>query len=203
MSVSTDPEWNDLMQAWQSQAPEEAAPAPLSDEVRRRIRSRVRWQSFRLILNAASQVALAVAIVVWMASYLDLRQPIHLTVMIGTLFLSAGAMFFGIWNFRGTWWPAAESTVTFVDLSLERCRRKLKTVRFSYRFLAVELAFMIPWATWALLSRADPWAPGAWAFTVGWMALVSASVVLWVSWYRKKTLREIAEWEELRRGLGE
>jgi Na+/melibiose symporter-like transporter len=203
MSVTPDPEWRDLMQDWQSEAPEEVAPAPLSDEVRRRIRSRVRWQSFRLILNAASQGALAVGMVVFMASFLDLRQPIHLTAMIGTLFLSAAGMIFGFWNYRGTWWPAAESTTTFVDLSLERCRRKLRTVRFCYQFLAVELAFMVPWATWALLSRADPWTPGPWAFMFGWMALVSVAVVLWASWYRKRTLRELAEWEELRRSLGE
>jgi len=201
MSV-TDPEWRDLMEAWQSEAPEEAAPAPLSDEVRRRIRKRVRWASFRLILKAAANVIVSVGMLVWLGFYLDLRRAIDLTAMIASVIFIIAAMTFSLWNFRGTWWPATESTANFIDLSIVRCRRKLVALRFCYIFLAVELAFMIPWAVWALLSRANPWAPGAWLLVFGWMVLFSTALVTWASWYRKRTLRELAEWEELQRGLG-
>ena len=33
------------------------------------------------------------------------------------------------------------------------------------------------------------------------LALIVAALSTWVSWYRRKTLREIADWEELRRSL--
>ena len=202
MSVTPDPEWRNLMEAWQSEAPDGAAPAPLSDEVRRRIRKRVRWSSFRHILKAASQIVTSVGVVVWLWFNVDLRQPTDLTALIATIVLVTAGIAFNFWNFRGTWWPAAESTATFVDLSIARCRRKLVAMRFCYIFMAVDLAFMIPWAIWVLLSRADPWEPRAWVISFGWLTLFVAAMVTWVSWYRKKTLREIAEWEELRRNLG-
>jgi len=202
MSVTPDPEWRNLMEAWQSEAPDGAAPAPLSDEVRRRIRKRVRWSSFRHILKAASQIVTSVGVVVWLWLNVDLRQPTDLTALIATIVLVTAGIAFNFWNFRGTWWPAAESTATFVDLSIARCRRKLVAMRFCYIFMAVDLAFMIPWAIWVLLSRADPWEPRAWVISFGWLTLFVAAMVTWVSWYRKKTLREIAEWEELRRNLG-
>jgi len=201
MSVTPDPEWRDLMEAWQSEAPEERAPAPLSDEVRRRIRKRVRWASYRLLLKAAANVITSVGMIVWLSLILDFRQTADLAVMIASVIFIIAGMTFSFWNFRGTWWPTAESTATFVDLSLERCRRKLVALRFCYIFLAVELAFMIPWAVWALLSRADPWAPGAWFAVFGWMAFFSAAMSAWAAWYKKRTLREMAEWEELRRSL--
>ena len=202
MSVTPDPEWRDMMAAWQSEAPEEAAPAPLSDEVRRRIRTRVRRQSFRHILKAVSQVVTSLGVIVWLAFNVDFRQPVDLTAFVLSCVFVAAGLGFSFWNFRGTWWPAAESTSTFIDLSLRRSRRKLVALRFCYIFMAAELAFMIPWSIWALLSRKDPWAPGGWVFAFGWMTLFVAGMVAWVSWYRKKTLREIAEWEELRRSLG-
>jgi Na+/melibiose symporter-like transporter len=157
MSV-TDPEWHDLMEAWQSEAPEEAAPAPLSDEVRRRIRQRVRRQSYRQILAAVSQIAMAVAMLVWLWLTLDFSQPVDLVAMVGVVILIGFAMTCSLRIFRGTWWPESESTTTFVELSIERCRRKLQTLRAGRRFLAGELAFMIPWSIWALLARKDRWA---------------------------------------------
>jgi tryptophan-rich sensory protein len=202
MSMTPDPEWRDLMEAWQSEAPEEAAPAPLSDEARRRIRTRVRRQSFLHILKAVSQVVTSLGVIVWMAFVLDVRKPVEGTAFVFTCVFVAIGFGFSFWNFRGTWWPAAESTSTFIDLTLRRSQRKLVSLRFCYGFLAGELVFMIPWSVWALLSRPDPWAPGGWVFAFGWMALFVGGMVLWVSWYRKKTLREIAEWEELRQGLG-
>lgn len=202
MSVKSDPEWGDLMQAWQSEAPEEAAPAPLSDEVRRRIRQKVRQHSYRMILMTISELILSVGMMTWLLSVIDLRQPVDLVALIGVTLLIATAWTFGLWNRRGTWWPAAESTRTFVDLSLERCRRKLSALRFAYGFLTVELLFLIPWATWTLLSREDPWQLKPWVFTFGWATLLTTAMLIWLAWYKKKTLRELAGWEELRKSLG-
>jgi hypothetical protein len=202
MSVTPDPEWRDLMAAWQSEEPEKHAPAPLSDEVRRHIRTRVRRQSFRHIVKGVSQVVTSVGTIVWLAFNLDLRQTVDLTGFIGSAVLVAAGLAFSFWNFRGTWLPAAESTATFIDLSLNRSRRKLVALRFCYIFMAVELAFIVPWAVWALRSGAKPAEPGDWAFFFGCMVVFVAAMATWVSWYRKKTLREIAEWKELRRGLG-
>ena len=203
MSGPTDPEWHDLMEAWQSEAPEEAAPAPLSDEVRRRIRRKVRRHSFLLVLLAISEVVVALGTMAWAFYLLDFRQPINLVALLGTVVLFAVAFYYTVKNRRGTWWPAAESTTTFVDLSIERCRRKLRTVRFIPKLLAGGVSFMAVWGTWALLTRPEPPSAMKWIEFVGFLILYPAVYLVWCVWYKRRTLREMAEWEALRRSLGE
>ena len=134
MSKPTDPEWHDLMDAWQSEAPEETAPAPLSDEVRRRIRRKVKRHSYWLILLAVSEVVLAVGMTALMLFLLDFRRPADLFALIGTVVLFSVAFYYTVRNRRGTWWPVAESTTTFVDLSIERCRASCGLCAFSPSF---------------------------------------------------------------------
>src|SRR5688572_13069168 len=110
----------------------------------------------------------------------------------GTAVLIALALAFSLWNRRGIWAPATESTLTFVELSLERQRRNLVALRFCPWMLAAELAFLIPWSVWALLSKpAEPW---RWLFAFGWMGGMSALFLVFWAWYRKRTLRKLAEW---------
>lgn len=189
-----DNEWNDLMADWQV---EETAP---SDETRKRIRQRVRRQSIRMILTTLFEVAGSAAMLVWVWDQsLDQPRSIALVGFFGTAVLIAVALGFSLWNRRGIWGPATESTMTFIELSLERQRRKLEALRFCPWFLALELAFLLPWSVWALLSEPSPlW---KWVFAFGWMAGMSALLLAWWAWYKKKTLREATEWEELRRAL--
>jgi hypothetical protein len=112
------------------------------------------------------------------------------------------ALAFSFWNRRGAWWPAAESTRAFVDLSLDRCHRKLRTLRFCPWLLAGEIAFVLPWGAWAVYTRPELGTKDG-ILMFGWTALASAALLAWWAWYKKKTLREMAEWEELRRSLGD
>jgi hypothetical protein len=193
-----DNEWRDLMADWQT---DEASPAPLSGEVRQRIRQKVRRYGYRMILLTLSEVAGGAAMLAWIwKGSLDQPRAIGTVGFAGTAVLMALALGFSLWNRRGTWAPASESTLTFVELSLKRQRRKLEALRFCPWFLAGELAFLVPWSVWALLSRpAEPW---RWLFAFGWMIGMTALFLAWSAWYRKRTLRETAEWEELRRALG-
>jgi hypothetical protein len=203
MSMTPDPEWNGLMEAWQSEAPGEP-PVPQADEVRKRIRRKVRRHSYGLILIAVSEVILAVGMTAWMAfDLLDLRKPVDLTALIGTVFLFAVAFYYSTKNRRGTWWPAAESTATFVDLSIERCRRKLRTVRFLPKLLGGGVSFLAVWGTWALLSRPEAPSVAKWIEFFAFLVAYPAVYLAWGAWYKRKTLREMAKWEELRRSLGE
>jgi hypothetical protein len=193
-----DNEWRDLMADWQS---EEPVPAPLSDEARQSIRKRVRRYGHRMILLTLSEVAGCAATLAWIwKESLDQPRAIGIVGFAGTAVLMALALGFSLWNRRGIWAPATESTLTFVELSLERQRRKLVALRFCPWFLAAELAFLVPWSVWALLSKpAEPW---RWLFAFGWMGGMSALLLRWWAWYRKRTLRATAVWEVLRRALG-
>lgn len=200
----TDTEWNDLIDAWQSESVDEAAPAPLSDEVRRRIRRKVRRHGIGLILLAVTEVVMCVGLLAWLLpKMLERQRPVDFVGFAGVLLLFAVALGFSFWNRRGTWWPAAESTRTFIDLSIERCRRKLLTLRYCPWFLAAEVAFLAAWGGWALFDRPHPVAPAQWIEYFGILALFAQAAVVWVAWYRKRTLRELAEFEELRRSLGD
>ena len=192
-----DKEWRDLMADWQA---EEPVPAPLSDEARQRIRRRVRRYGYRMVLITLLEIAGCAAMLAWVWKE-SMEQPraIGTVGFAGTAVLIALALAFSFWNRRGIWAPATESTLTFVELSLERQRRALVALRFCPWFLALELAFLIPWSVWALLSEpAEPW---RWLFAFGWMGGMSALFLVFWAWYRKRTLRKLAEWEELRQAL--
>ena len=194
-----DNEWRDLMADWQG---EEAPPAPLTDETRQRIRRKVKRYGRRLVLVTLCEWlgCAAMLVFIWKES-MEPPRTVGTVGFVGTAVLIAAALAFSLWNRRGIWAPATESTLTFVELSLERQRRKLAALRFCLWFLAVELAFLVPWSVWALLSRpAEPW---RWLFAFGWMIGMSALLLAWWAWYKRKTLRETAEWEELRRALDE
>jgi hypothetical protein len=200
----TDSEWNDLVDAWQSEAPDEAAPPPLSEEVRRRISRKVRRHGIGLILLAVTEVVMCAGLVVWLLQeVLERRRPVDFVGFAGVLLLCVVALGFSFWNRRGTWWPAAESTRTFIDLSIERSRRKLLTLRVCPWFLAAEVAFLAAWGGWVLFDRPQPVAPVRWIGYYGFLALFTAAAFGWVVWYRRRTLRELTEFEELRRSLGD
>lgn len=201
MSV-IDSEWRDLMEDWQSAAPEEPAPAPLSDEVRNRIRRKVRLYSYGLILLTVCEVAGSLAFLGFLLRrVLQEPEPYRIAGLLGAAILLLASIAFAFWNRRGTWWPAAESTSTFIDLSYERCRRKLRSLRLLPWLLAIQVAFLLPWGTWALLVKPDT-RLADWLFVYGFTLVVSAVWLVWGAWYRKRTLREMAEWEELRESLG-
>lgn len=199
---AVDKEWGDLMADWQADeaVPGEALPGPLSDEARQRIRRRVRRYGYRMVLITLLEIAGCAAMLAWVwKESLDQPRAIGTVGVAGTAVLIAVALAFSLWNRRGIWAPATESTLTFVELSLERQRRNLEALRFCPWFLAAELAFLVPWSVWALLSKpAEPW---RWLFAFGWMIGMSALLLVWWAWYKKKTLREMAEWKELRRVL--
>lgn len=192
-----DPEWQGLMDDWREADP---GPAPLPAKEVERIRRQVRLRSYGLILLGLSEVLVSLGLVAWLFQDLpDHHGPVELVAFVATLVFFAVAFTFGFWNRSGVWWPAAESTRTFVEFSAERCRRKLRALRFCRWFLAAELVFLVPWSVWALLSKASPLA--YWLFAFGWMAL-SVVIVFWGgAWYRRRTLRELAKWEELLDGL--
>ncbi|HEX5715710.1 MAG TPA: hypothetical protein VF179_06090 [Thermoanaerobaculia bacterium] len=194
---AADQEWSDLMADWQA---DEAVPAPLSDEARQRIRRRVRFYGYRMVLITLFEIAGCAAMLAWVwKESMDQPRAIGTVGVAGTAVIIAVALAFSLWNRRGIWAPATESTLTFVELSLERQRRNLVALRFCPWFLAGELAFLIPWSLWVLLSKpAEPW---RWFFAFGWMTGMSALLLVWWAWYKKRTLRKTAEWEELRRAL--
>ncbi|HEX6901018.1 MAG TPA: hypothetical protein VF789_14945 [Thermoanaerobaculia bacterium] len=195
-----DPEWRNLMEEWRQAEPEAA---PFTAAEARRIRRQARRRGYGLFLLAAGEILSSLGLVVWYFRELpEHHGPVELSGFAALVFFLAVAFAFTYWNRRGVWWPAAESTRTFVEFSAERCRRKLRALRFCPWLLAAELVFLIPWAVWALLSKAA--APlQDWLAVFGWTALSVVAVLWGGAWMRRRTLRELERWEEMARGLAE
>ena len=118
------------------------------------LRRKVRRYGYKMILVTLFEVVGCAAMLAWVwMEAADQPRAIRTVGFTGTAVLIALALAFSFWNRRGIWAPATESTLTFVQLSLERQRRKLVALHFCPWFLALELAFLIPWSVWALLSR--------------------------------------------------
>ncbi len=192
-----DPEWRNLMDDWRQAEPEAK---PLTAEEARRIRRQARRRGYGLFLLAAGEILGSLGVVAWLFQELpEHHAPVDLIGFAAVVFFFAVAFAFTYWNRRGLWWPAAESTRTFVEFSAERCRRKLRTLRYCNWLLAAELAFLIPWSVWALLAKAAPF--WEWAAAFGWMAFATVALGWGGAWVRQRTLRELENWEAMLEGL--
>jgi hypothetical protein len=182
-----DNELRDWRADWQA----DPEPAP---EVRDAIRQRVQRKSLRMALGVAFEIVFALgmlAFVVWSA----LREPtpINAGAMACLALLILWATGCSLWYLRGTWRPSAETTSAFLDLSLLRCRRRLRAVRAGWWLLAVELAVMIPWIVFSLKAKG-----AAFGLLAALTVLVSAFLIV----AERRTRRELREWEEMRASLG-
>jgi len=94
---------------------------------------------------------------------------------------------------RGLWSPSATDAVSFVDLSIRRCRSALATIWFAAALFLAEIVFGL---TWSYLHLAQPRAE-----LVAWLLFSSYRIdIVWgitvaffigVVWYRRKKSAEL------------
>jgi hypothetical protein len=199
MSRAAADDWDVLASEWARQAP----PAPGVDAL---LRARVRRQGARLALVTAGEAVLAAAFLAGSA-WLVLRSPDGPTIAWAAAvwvftFACAG---FALVNRRGIWRAEGATTRAYVDLTLERCRRRVRTARFVYALLAAEVAFIVPWTIWEIRSRAAvPGAlPAGTAWRIGGIAALVAAFAAWAWAFRRRALREMEELLDLKRAIEE
>ena len=119
------------------------------------------------------------------------------------LWFTAMAVQFSSANRRGLWRPGGESTRDYVELALERVRRREASVRFAWLLYALQVAFLVAWypATWFL------WPLELWSLverTPSMLAMLGAFTLCLAAWSTFATRRNRAErreFEQLRREL--
>jgi hypothetical protein len=175
---------------------DDAAPSP---QVLEEIRRRVRRQSRRMAWTLAAEMAIAVVALAALVRFaLRHPDPRDVAAMVGLSLLVLGAAVFSLRLHRGLWRSSTATTEAFLRLSIERCRRRSRSLRAAWALLAGELAVFIPWL-WYRLHLASP-APAArdYALAYGFLALLAVAVMSFVLWLGRRTRRELRELERFR-----
>ena len=168
------------------------------------IRKRVRQQNLRMVLSLAGQLLVAAAGIA-VAAFMVWRRPEPAIIFLALaicVFVFA-AVGFAIWNMRGTWFPSAQSTRDFVQLSIRRCHASLRGVRFGLYLLVIELIFIVPWVLWN--SSWDAVALAPWSYIARWFVvmLVPGGILFWLFWTRRRKLEELRMLLEFEQALTE
>jgi hypothetical protein len=127
---------DDEMEMWRQQW--QGQPSAVVDLIRRVERETVEMRMAPLALFAPAAVGFVATVFVAMSPSLG-----------GILFV-AGLWLFGTftllfikWNYKGAWTPQAETTTAYLELSILRCRRKLRDFRVGRVMAVLVTAFVL------------------------------------------------------------
>lgn len=163
------------------------------------LHSSYRRQERRLRIRYVSNAIFAVVLICLAA--LVLRSNPRLEVLIWALVVwitTLGATAFNVWNWRILWRAADQSVLDYAGAFRKQCLASLRTVRFGYSFLALQLAITVPWLT---LDLRHGLPLGRYAFSMGFLALFSVAFVLSFRKTRSRALLDLKQIEEFRREL--
>ncbi|MDH4064944.1 MAG: hypothetical protein OEW19_11135, partial [Acidobacteriota bacterium] len=115
--------------------------------------------------------------------------------------VTAGALLFAWWNWHGMLRAPGESTVTYLELAIERARRFTRAARGGWAVLGLQVAVFTPWVAQRLYGGGRVPAPGAqlfaWGLLVGMTAVAAVGLVALGRW----SAREARALDDLRAEL--
>jgi hypothetical protein len=197
MSVDTnqpDIQMNAWRLQWQAQ---EAVPVDL----RKKVERQSRHMRAMLIGDIVVTVVIGGGSISW--AVMSPRMPVLILAVVVWLFLGA-AWSFALANRKGAWHPGAQTTAAFLDLSIRRCRGKLRTSAFGVILYLCEALFGLAWVYRELAQQAPlPLVTFLISMRVSIVWVCTAVFLGVVVWYRRKTRAELAYMLNVRRQLGE
>jgi len=101
----------------------------------------------------------------------------------------AAAWGFVLWNNAAVWRPASETTAAFLDLSIQRARRAIRSALFGVALYLAEVAFCADW-----FRRHDPS-----GLLVPWRAVFMSGAIAWLTWGATPVLGVATVWYVLRK----
>jgi len=186
--IQEDHELSAWMDDWQSEEPRSAA-GPAIDAAA--ILRQVKRRSLGLKLLTAGEVFLAAGALIGLTAFaLRHPDPIDITVMASFCLLTLAALVFALWNRRGLWSPAAETTAAYLALARNRARRRQEALRVAWGLLAAETALFIPWIWHTLHAGGGHPGPLSYTLAYGYLALVVGAMAALLAWLERWTRRE-------------
>jgi hypothetical protein len=196
MSAKSEIDLQALAADWQ--APE--APASPAERIREHVRRRGRM----FTMWAAVEVVIGTVFLTFLGHRAVTHpDPIEKLAMGLLAAITAAAMAFGLWNWRGTLGSSAEDTRTFVALSAERSRRLARAVRAGWVLLAAQVAVFVPWVSHRLYGDGRPPSSEIELFAWGYLTVITALAVVFLLALQSWSRRDAAAFDEIRRELDE
>jgi hypothetical protein len=192
MSSDLDVVLTEWAHDWQS-APADADVSPRSI---RRMARRHFWVG---ILNMVFGLAMLVFYTAWAA--VD-RDPALVVAAVAVWVFVLAAAIFDLWNRRGKWRAAHQSTSEYVELVHRQLQARLRAIRFAWGLLVAETAFLVPWVAWAAARNPD----------ANWMSymrsyaflclMVGGFAIVVLPWLRHRAMKQLRGVVGLRQSFG-
>jgi hypothetical protein len=193
------PEVDRELQGWMSEWRDEPAPAA---EARAAILKNVRRRSLTLAVVTAGEVVVTLLLLAMLGVlFMRAGDPETTAVVLAGSVLAVGALVVSLWNRKGTWRPAAETTEAFLGISILRCRRSLRAVRIAYGIMVVEAMMLVPWLLVCIRRYPDrrPFGFDPHLFYGALLAVIFGASTLGCRWYARRVRRERRALEAARR----
>lgn len=192
--MESDTELDTWRRQWQT---DDVIPPDLRQRVERETRNLRRAVYAEIAVTAV----MGGGVVAWA---LVSQRPIVLALAIGVWFFIAVAWVISIGLSRDVLKPSATTTTAFLDISIRRCRHRLRALMAQALLYVLILAFDLVWIYHyeAETRPRDPWA----FLTSGGVLVVwpvTAMLVAAAVWYRRRLHRELQNLLNLRRQLGD
>jgi hypothetical protein len=181
--MNIDAELEVWREAWQS------GTSGLAD-LQKKVERQSRFMRFALLIDVVVTIGVGGGVIVY--AVLSPQPDVLLLAAVTWLFLAAAWMFSLSVN-RGNWSPLAMDTAAFLDVSIRRCRGRLKAVRFGATLFVTEIVFCLGWIyshsyqqkttllRWLLFS----------SISIGAVWLMTLVFALFLFWYRKRKNAEL------------
>lgn len=174
--------WDELGGAWRTETAERPE--------WRRIGARVRRQTLGMWLVAGLEAALTLVLLWWSVELVRAGVDLFETALVATLWAFwVIAAVFAYGNRRGAWRAAGESTRAYLEIALDRARRRRRTARFVVWLLAAEVVAFLALLAWR--ATISPLATGTVFGALALLAALSAVYLAWSIWTRRRAGREI------------
>jgi hypothetical protein len=187
----------DLWRAQWRSCSEIAVAADLS----RRVERQSRWMRIMLIVDVLVTVGIGGTVA---AAAVLFPNTDNIVLAVATWLFIASAWFFAAINHRGMWKPETSTTAAFLDISLRRCRARLRATVFGAFLYVTEIAFCLMWL-YHYHSQRQVLTLGTFLTWNSILAVWLVTLVLLVAWvrYRRAKSRELAQLRQLSQELNQ
>ncbi len=194
-----DSEMETWREAWE--CPETSRQPDVFDIRREARRKAFRLRALHLVELAWALFLLAFSF--WVAHRYPSTEMRVWAVLIWILTFLAGG--FSLWNWRVLWTAQTKPAREYAEIYEKYCVAGLRSIRFGYYLLTVNLAIVVPWISWKFFRSAgtNHFSLTTYLVSLGLTAGLTAGYLFWFSRARRNRLRELEHLRQYRRILEE